>query len=590
MKVENGKFYFIKDEFFDLFKNYKLMENKENGNKRPCFFCFNDPENEEIIWFVPISSKVDKYKKIYEIKKENRKKVYNFIFGKLLGKERVFLIQNIFPTCEKYVENKYQNKMQDVEITENLKNEIIETSMSVIKLARKGFNIPFYDIMEMKQLLLENIIENKNLVGIKNSILISMDEKQEKIQENIDIIIENDKILKIGMNIIKDYSCDKVIDATGKVVMPGLINAHAHVPMSVFRETVDGYKTQDWLEKKIWPMESKLEKIPNAIYHASLLTFAEMIKTGCTTINDMYFETEQIITAMQKAGIRLQTSRTLMGNSSDDLYRLKELEDIMKKYKGVQNLTFNAGIHGFYTTSKQIVEKYAEFARKNNLNVHIHFCENAKEVEDIEKSRGKMPVKVLKEELRGLKLILAHSVKLNDDDIDELSKIENISIVSCPVSNLKLGCGVAPIYKMISKNINVSLGTDGQGSGSNVDMFETMKFASLLQKGVDENPEEITSFDALKMATINGAKALGLENEIGSIEEGKKADIIIVNINNIIAKPTNDLLSQLVYNIKGIDVETTIVNGKILMEDRKLINLNEKEIVQNAEKIIKELE
>ncbi len=155
MKVENGKFYFIKDEFFNMFKDYKLMENKENGNKRPCYFCFNDSENKEIIWFVPISSKVEKYRLIYENKKKIRKKVYNFVFGKVLGKEKTFLIQNIFPTTEKYIEGKYKNKMQDVEITETLKREIIETSMNVIKLAKKGINIPFYDIVEMKRILLE---------------------------------------------------------------------------------------------------------------------------------------------------------------------------------------------------------------------------------------------------------------------------------------------------------------------------------------------------------------------------------------------------------------------------------------------------
>ena len=156
MKVENGKFYFIKDEFFDIFKNYELMQNKENGNRRPCYFCFNDLENTEIIWFVPISSKIKKYKAIYEKKKKERKVVYNFVFGNVLGKEKAFLIQNIFPTTEKYIESKYQNKMQDVEITETLKRKIIKTSTNVIKLAKKGINIPFYDILEMKKMLLED--------------------------------------------------------------------------------------------------------------------------------------------------------------------------------------------------------------------------------------------------------------------------------------------------------------------------------------------------------------------------------------------------------------------------------------------------
>ena len=149
---------FIKDEFFDVFKNYKLMENKESGNKRPCYFCFRDRKDKDIIWFVPISTKYDMYKKIYDNKKLKigNKPVYNFVFGSVLGKEKTFLIQNIFPTTEKYIESKYQNKMKDVEITESLKREIIQTSINVIKLARKGINIPFYDIIEMKNILLEN--------------------------------------------------------------------------------------------------------------------------------------------------------------------------------------------------------------------------------------------------------------------------------------------------------------------------------------------------------------------------------------------------------------------------------------------------
>lgn len=168
MKVENGKFYFIKDDFFDVFRGYQLMENKDNGNKRPCYFCFNDVEDEEIIWFVPISSKVDKYKVIYENKKKKKRKVYNFVFGKVLGKEKAFLIQNIFPTTAKFIENKYTNKQRDVEITESLKKEIIETAMNVIKLAKKGINIPFYDIIEMKNILLKQNVKIKQ--EVKNNV------------------------------------------------------------------------------------------------------------------------------------------------------------------------------------------------------------------------------------------------------------------------------------------------------------------------------------------------------------------------------------------------------------------------------------
>lgn len=156
MTVENGKFYFIKDEFFQKFKDYKLMQNKENGGKRPCYFCFNDLEHPEIIWFVPISSKVEKYKQIYNNKKKTRKNVYNFVFGKVLGKEKVFLIQNMFPTKLEYVENKYMVKNQDVQIAETLKQTVIEIATEVITLANKGVNIPFYSIIQMKEMLLDS--------------------------------------------------------------------------------------------------------------------------------------------------------------------------------------------------------------------------------------------------------------------------------------------------------------------------------------------------------------------------------------------------------------------------------------------------
>lgn len=155
---ESGKFYFIKDEYFELFKEYNLMQNKDNGNKRPCYFCFRDFKNSNIIWFVPISSKIEKYKKLFEEKKLKNKKVYNFVFGKVLGKEKVFLIQNIFPVTEKYIEEKYKNKNQDVEISPNLKKEIIKTATTIIKMSMKGINIPFYDIITLKEILIKNEI------------------------------------------------------------------------------------------------------------------------------------------------------------------------------------------------------------------------------------------------------------------------------------------------------------------------------------------------------------------------------------------------------------------------------------------------
>lgn len=423
-------------------------------------------------------------------------------------------------------------------------------------------------------------------VVIKNATLISMSEKRPRIEENIDIEITDNKITKIGKD-LEISNEDKVINANGKIVMPGLINTHAHVPMSIFRETIDGYSLQEWLTKKIWPMEDKLTN--EDIYYASYLSFIEMIKTGTTTINDMYFMTEDIIKAALETKVRLQTSRTLTQKGVDDEEsgnkKIKELEELLEKYKGKEELiTFNTAIHGLYTSNREYVQKCIEFAKQNGLLVHIHFCENSKEVEDIKKAYGKTPTDVLEEDFKKCKTILAHCVKLDNEEIKRLSKL-NVSVSHCPVSNLKLGCGISNISKMLEEGINVSLGTDGQGSGSNLDLFETMKFTALLQKGIKEDPKELEAYEVLKMATINGAKALELEDKIGSIEQGKLADLIIVNLDTTVTNPINDVFSDLVYNAKGNNVDTTIINGNIVMENKKIC-YNEDEIYKKCKEII----
>lgn len=415
---------------------------------------------------------------------------------------------------------------------------------------------------------------------IKNCNLISMSENRKKYEPNMDILIEDNKIKRIEKNINED--CEKVINANGKVVMPGLINTHSHISMSIFRETVDGLKTQDWLTQKIWPMEDKLTN--EDIYYATMLSCIEMIETGCTCINDMYFMTEDIIKAALESGVRLQTTRTLMGHNKEDLIRLDELNNLLENYK-YETITFNAGIHGLYTSNEEYVKKCVDFAEEKNLPIHMHFCENTQEREDIKRDYNvEEPSDVIKRDFKGIHNILAHSVKISDKDIENL-KETNTYIAHCPVSNLKLGCGIAPITKMVEEGLCVSLGTDGQGSGSNLDMFETMKFTALLQKGINENPEDLPAYEVLKMATINGAKALNL-NETGKIEEGKLADLIIINMEETITNPINNIFAEIVYNVKGSNVDTTIINGKVLMENRKISNVNKKEIIQKCEEII----
>lgn len=419
---------------------------------------------------------------------------------------------------------------------------------------------------------------------IKNCTLISMDENREKIEYKMDILIKDNKIARIGKDLKTDENV-KIIDANGKVAMPGLINTHSHISMSVFRETVDGYKTQEWLEKEIWPREDKLTA--EDIYWATKLSCIEMIKTGSTTINDMYFYTDEIIKAALETGIRLQTTRTLMGYDKNDNSRLEELKELLKKYKE-ERISFNVGIHGLYTSNEEYVKKCVEFAEEEKLPIHIHFCENLQEREDIKRNYNvENPSEVIKRDFKNIHNILAHCVKLEEKDIEILAHT-NSNIAHCPVSNLKLGCGIAPISKMIEKGINVSLGTDGQGSGSNLDMFETMKYTALLQKGINENPELLDAYEVLKMATINGAKALRLEDKIGTISENKEADIILIDLSEVITQPVNNIFAEIVYNVKGNNVDTTIVNGKVLMENRK-INIDEEETIVRCKEIIERI-
>ena len=402
---------------------------------------------------------------------------------------------------------------------------------------------------------------------IKHCNLISVEPDRELYEKDMDILIENDIIKKIDKNINQD--ADKIIDAINKVVMPGLINTHAHIPMSIFKENLDGYSLQEWLTQKIWPAEEKLTD--EDIYKASMMSFREMIRTGTTTIVDMYFMQNNIIKAAEETNVRLELTRTLMDSDGNGDKKIEELENLIKEFQGKEgNITINVGAHALYTCSESYLPKTIELAKKYNLNFQIHFCENTQEVEDIKKDYNvKNPAEVLEKYLGSTNSILAHAVKLTDTDIEKMKKL-NISISHCPISNLKLGCGIARISKLLDEGINVSLGTDGQGSGSSLDLFEVMKFTALLQKGINENPKLLPAYEIIKMATINGAKAIRKEQKIGSIKEGKKADIIIIDMENPVIMPINDIFSAIVYNVKGTDVDTSIINGKIVMENKKI--------------------
>ncbi len=423
-----------------------------------------------------------------------------------------------------------------------------------------------------------------NKILIKNINLISMDDKRGQIEKNIDVLIEGDKIVDIANNIDSDAF---IIDGTDKFVLPGLINAHAHIPMSVFKETVDGYPLKTWLEESIWPKEAKLTE--DDIYYASLLSFVEMIKTGTTTVNDHYFFQDEIIKASKEIGIHLIETRVVMDSDGQGANRYQELINFLNKYQPSNQLDLSIGIHGLYTNSEEYVQKVCTLAREKKLLVHMHFCEDKNEVQTIKDTyKVEHPSEVLKKYFKDLKCVLAHGVKLDEEDIQNIKSM-NIGIAHCPVTNLKLGSGIADIAKLKENNIPIALGTDGPGSGSNFDMFEVMKFAALLQKGIHEEPLLMPAYEVLKMATIDGAKVLGLDTKIGSVEVGKQANLIILSLNNIKTQPINDVIADIVYNANQNNVEYVMINGNLVLKNNKLCNIDEKAIIEKCASITKRI-
>ena len=401
---------------------------------------------------------------------------------------------------------------------------------------------------------------------IKNGTVISMDLKRDKQFEIMDVVFSDNKIIYVGTDYQGEY--DKVIDATGKIVMPGLINCHTHLGMSIFRATNDDLTLDSWLNDKIWPIEDKLTD--DDLYYTTLLSMVEMIKTGSTCFNDMYFGYKGSIPAIKKCGVRGIYGRCLMGNmDKDSICRVDDFKKLYEEYKDDDKIRLSIAPHALYTCNLEYLKLCSDLAKEYNLPIHIHLSENMNEVKTVTNKFGMKPMEVLdKVGILEKRVILGHGTFLSDSEINMI-KDRDVSVCTNPVSNLNLGCGIADLVKYKKNGINVCLGTDGQGSGNSLNLFDTMSLVDYLQKGKYEDPTVMSSYDVLKMATINGAKALGID-DIGSIEVGKKADIIILDISDISLYPAYDLIPFIVHNCFYDVVDTTIIDGKILMMDKEL--------------------
>ena len=427
-----------------------------------------------------------------------------------------------------------------------------------------------------------------NTILIKNALILNPNNFENKKQS---LLIKDDLIAEISDE-IDDSNADKIIDAEGKILLPGLINTHTHLSMTLFRGLADDLSLDSWLNDHIWPMEANLNG--DYCYIGALLGAVELIKSGTTTFSDMYFYMEDVARAVDDAGIRAVLSYGMI-DFSDAERREAEIKENMALYDACNGMADGRikvffGPHSPYTASEELLVKVRELADEHNIGIHIHVSETQKEINDSLDERGIRPFEYLEKiGFLGPDVVAAHCVWLSDEEI-EIIKKHGVKVSHNPCSNMKLASGVAPVSKLIENDICVSIGTDGASSNNNLDLIEELKTASLLQKVSTLDPKVLTSDEAIEMATIKGAEALGLDDEIGSIEVGKKADIILIDTNSANMVPdSSSLSSNVIYSANGSNVDTTICNGKILMENKKLTTLDEDEIYAKAKQAIKEL-
>lgn len=422
------------------------------------------------------------------------------------------------------------------------------------------------------------------MILIRNGIILTQN-KNRQIIKNGAILIKDKKIFAVGKSaeIEKKYKqqIKQAIEAKGKVVMPGLVNAHTHLAMTLLRGIADDLPLEEWWFEKIHPIESRFTK--KDVYLGSLLGGLEMIKSGTTCFADFYYFEDEVAHAAKELGLRANLGvgvldfETFAFKNASQI--LKEIPLIVKRWRNDDLIKISLAPHMIQTTSLETYKKCRALAKKYNLILQTHLAETKQETDFSLEKYGLSPAKLLiKNRILDSKSLAAHCCYLTDKEIKMMVE-KNIKAVHCPISNMKLASGNMPLEKMRKAGIVVALGTDSVCSNNNLDMFEEMKMAALLHKLVGSDPTLIPAQYVLDMATINGAKALGFEREVGSIDIGKRADIIVINFNAPHLLPLHNIVSHLVYSAQGADVETALVNGKIIMQDRKILTCDEQKIL-----------
>jgi 5-methylthioadenosine/S-adenosylhomocysteine deaminase len=421
---------------------------------------------------------------------------------------------------------------------------------------------------------------------IRGGTVVTMDAGGTVI-ENGAVAVRRDRIVAVGKTaeINSKYKAERVIEAAGRVVMPGLINTHTHVPMGMFRGIADDLVLMEWLQKYIFPAEAR-NVDEQFVRWGTRLGCLEMIEGGTTTFVDMYYFEDAIAEETARAGMRAVLGETLIDFPAPDNKTwdagMQYVEKFTDKWKGHPLIVPAIAPHAPYTVSTEHLKQAHDLSSRKNVPLVIHIAEDGAEVKTIQERYGASSVAYL--ERNGLldgRVIAAHMVWPTPEDIKTLAA-RKVGVAHCPQSNMKLAAGTAPVPQMLKAGVAVGLGTDGAASNNDLNLWEEMDTAAKLHKLVSKDPTVLNAREALELATINGARAIHMEKEIGSLEPGKRADLILVNMESSHQWPLYNVQSQLVYATKASDVETVMINGRLVMEDREVATIDVAAVRQKA--------
>ncbi len=418
---------------------------------------------------------------------------------------------------------------------------------------------------------------------IKNAVIVRAGGKT----ETGSIAIDGGFITAVGQ-VPEGWQPDKTHDAAGRLAVPGFVNAHTHISMTLLRSYADDMNLMDWLQNKIWPIEAKMKKAD--IYWGAMLAALEMIESGTTCFADMYGDMEKVAEAAIESGLRAVLARGIIGVAPNGEAALEENKTLFQDYHGACDgrITVMFGPHAPYTCPPDFLRRVAEIAKERKAEVHIHLSETKGEVENCLKDYGKSPIALMEETgILDCGVLAAHCVHLSDEDIDLMRRYK-VRVAHNPGSNMKLASGIAPVLKLQKAGVCVGLGTDGASSNNNLDMLEEARLAALLHKVDTLDPLAVPACEALAMATENGAKAVGIK-DLGQIEPGQRADIVLYNMEGAAWTPKFDLISLLIYAANSSSVDTVMVDGKFLMENREILTIDKERVLFEAGKRAQDL-